>query len=101
MLLTGIVWIVLRLGNVKNPFLIVIFVLLIMIISQLNNPARLLAEAALQIGASAENNRLILFGSAGEGSIIVYTIEEGLTMIIAEVNSNESISDPFQRAEQD
>lgn len=63
-----------------------------MIYSQAVNPVQYLAGLALQVGATVENNSLTLNGSADEGSIRLFVLEEGLTMILTEVKSNLSIS---------
>lgn len=45
----------------------------------------------MQIGATVENNSLILSGSVDEGSVRLYPLEEGLIMILTEVKSNTGI----------
>ena len=62
-----------------------------MIYSQLDNPVQWMEHAAIQIGATVENNNLILSGSADEGSISLFPLEEGLIMILTEVKSNSDI----------
>ncbi|TWJ03382.1 helix-turn-helix protein [Mucilaginibacter frigoritolerans] len=59
-----------------------------MIYSQLDNPVQWLEHTAIQIGAKFENNSLILSGSADDGSIRLFPLEEGLIMILTEVKSN-------------
>lgn len=63
-----------------------------MINSQLNNPIQLLEDAARQIGATVENNSLVFNGSANEGLVQLFTLEEGLTMVLTEIKSNLSLS---------
>jgi len=55
------------------------------------NPVQWLADTAIQVGATVKNNSLILSGSSDEGSITLFTLEEGLTMLLTEVKSNLSI----------
>jgi AraC-like DNA-binding protein len=62
-----------------------------MIYSQLDNPLQWLANTAIQIGITVESNSLILSGSADEGTIRLFPLEEGLIMILTEINSNLSI----------
>ena len=62
-----------------------------MIYSQLDDPSQWLADIAIQIGATVENNNLILSGSAENGSIRLLPLEEGLVMILMEIKSNSRI----------
>lgn len=59
-----------------------------MINSQFDNPVQWLEYVAMQIGATVENNSLILNGSAEEGLIGLFPLEKGLIMILTEVDSN-------------
>lgn len=63
-----------------------------MIRPQLNNPIQLLEDVAKQIGATVEDNNILLDGSADVGLVQLFTLEEGLTMVLTEVKSNSSIS---------
>lgn len=63
-----------------------------MIYSQLDNPVQWLEHTAEQIGAAVENNRLVLNGSADEGSIRLYPLEDGLTLVLTEVKPHVDIS---------
>lgn len=62
-----------------------------MINSQIGNPVQWLADAAIQVSATIENNSLILSGSPDEGSISLFPLEEGLILILTEVKSSVSI----------
>lgn len=63
-----------------------------MIYSQRVDPVQYLTDIAAQVGGTVENNSLILNGSADEGSIKLFILEEGLIMALTEVKSNLSIS---------
>jgi AraC-like DNA-binding protein len=58
----------------------------------LDNPVQWLEKAATQIDATVKNNSLILRGSANEGCARLFTLENGLTMILTDIQSNSSIS---------
>ena len=62
-----------------------------MIDSPVVDPVQWLKEMAIQIGATVENNSLLLDGSADKGTIRLFPLEEGLIMILTEVKSNLSI----------
>ncbi|PTT02523.1 hypothetical protein DBR11_04540 [Pedobacter sp. HMWF019] len=64
------------------------YVSLIMIYSPSDNPVQWLEYVATQIGATIDNNTLVLNGSADEGSISLFPLEEGLIMILTETESN-------------
>lgn len=59
-----------------------------MIHSQFDNAVQWLEHVAMQIGATVENNSLILNSSTEEGLVSVFPLEEGLIMILTEVKSN-------------
>ncbi|MBB5637961.1 AraC-like DNA-binding protein [Pedobacter cryoconitis] len=63
-----------------------------MIYSQGVDPIQYLTDIAAQTGGIVENNSLILNGSADEGSIRIFVLEEGLIMALTEIKSNSSIS---------
>ncbi|RAJ24606.1 helix-turn-helix domain-containing protein [Pedobacter cryoconitis] len=52
------------------------------------DPVQYLRDIAAQVGGTVENNSLILNGSADEGSIRMFVLEEGLIMVLTEIKSN-------------
>lgn len=59
--------------------------------SQSDNLVQWLNDAALQIGATVENNHLLLGGASDKGTISFFPLEEGLIMVLTEVKSNLNI----------
>ena len=56
------------------------------------DPEQWLADIAVQIGATVENDSLLLKGSAEEGLIKMFPLENGLILILTELRSNSSVS---------
>ena len=59
---------------------------------QPDGSAQWLADSARQLDAAIDDNRLTLSGQAADGSASLCTLEEGLTMILTEVNAHAAIS---------
>lgn len=62
-----------------------------MVYSPFDSPEQWLAVLAVRIGATIENGSLLLDGSADQGTIRLFPLENGLIMILTEVKSNVSI----------